>query len=116
MRADAANLLARLGRRDFRYREFTDNFADMELWPIFEALLTDKRVVGKPLSALAARHVEDILPSSKASPARPPEPASTGGLFDGYGDGARPSSASQEAGELRSYLQRLSKGSHEGRD
>ena len=80
MRSDAANLLARLGRKDFRYREFTDSFADMELWPIFEALLTDERIVGRPLSALAARNVEDIIPAAKA-PAAPPR---NDGLFNRY--------------------------------
>ena len=61
MRSDAESLLARLGRRDFRYREFADSFADMELWPIFEALLTDPRVVGRPLSKLEAREAEAVL-------------------------------------------------------
>lgn len=113
MRSDAANLLARLGRRDFRYREFTDNFADMELWPIFEALLTDERVVGKPISALAARNVEDIMPVSKAATPRGPESASSGGLFDRYGDGGR--APAKEGGELRSFLQRLSDNDRGGR-
>jgi len=29
MRSDTANLLERLGRRDFHYREFADSFADI---------------------------------------------------------------------------------------
>lgn len=46
MRADAKNLLDRLGKSDFPYREFTDRFSDLELWPIFEALLKDQRLFG----------------------------------------------------------------------
>jgi len=45
MRADAKVLLERLGRSDFRYREFVDRFADLESWPIFEALLKDPRII-----------------------------------------------------------------------
>ena len=44
MRADARNLLERLGKQDFAYKEFTDRFSDLELWPVFEALLNDKRL------------------------------------------------------------------------
>ena len=46
MRKDAEHLLEKLGRQDFRYQEFVDPFAELELWPIFEALITDERVVG----------------------------------------------------------------------
>lgn len=103
MRPDAANLLARLGRRDFRYREFTDNFADMELWPIFEALLTDERIVGKPLSALAARN-EDIIPAAKA----PSVPQAEQKLFDRYAK-EQPAPPRTSSNELRSFLRQLSK-------
>lgn len=111
MRSDAANLLARLGRKDFRYREFTDNFADMELWPIFEALLTDERIVGKPVSALAARSVEDIIPAAKAPEARATEQR----LFDRYAK-EEPTSGRENSTELNSFLKRLSQKDGEGRD
>ena len=52
MRADAKVLLERLGRSDFRYREFVDRFAELESWPIFEALLKDPRIM--PQSEAAA--------------------------------------------------------------
>ena len=110
MRSDAANLLARLGRKDFRYREFTDNFADMELWPIFEALLTDDRVVGKPISALAARSVEDVMPVAKAPAAKPAPVPSDGNIFGGYSDGARNAQSTEGRNDLRSFLQRISDG------
>lgn len=44
MRADARSLLDRLGRSDFAYKEFADRFSDLELWPLFEALLKDPRL------------------------------------------------------------------------
>lgn len=108
MRSDAANLLARLGRKDFRYREFTDNFADMELWPIFEALLTDDRVVGRPVSALAARSVEDVIPVGKAAAARPAPAQSDAGIFSSYSPARRDASPPQSKNDLRSFLQRIS--------
>jgi hypothetical protein len=48
MRPDAKALLARLGQRDFQYRQFADPIADVEPWPLFAALLEDERVVGRP--------------------------------------------------------------------
>ncbi|GLV28129.1 hypothetical protein TomTYG75_06530 [Sphingobium sp. TomTYG75] len=115
MRSDAANLLARLGRRDFRYREFTDNFADMELWPIFEALLTDDRVVGKPVSALAARSVEDVLPTVKAAPAKPAVSQSDAGIFGGYSSSRQNTSSDETKNDLRSFFQRISDNDEGGR-
>jgi hypothetical protein len=112
MRADAATLLTRLGRNDFRYREFTDTFADAELWPIFEALLTDERMMGKPQSMLAAK--EDGPPTAGASAdARTVEPLGpdpVGSLFAGY---ARPEPKPEPQpdpakGDLRDFLNRLS--------
>lgn len=44
MRIDARNLLDRLGRNDFAYKEFEDRFSELELWPILEALLRDPRL------------------------------------------------------------------------
>ncbi|WP_257558335.1 hypothetical protein [Sphingobium sp. CFD-2] len=110
MRSDAANLLERLGRRDFRYREFTDNFADMELWPIFEALLTDERIVGKPLSPLAARNVEDNASLSEAPAAPPASPP----LFSRY---APPQPLAPAGGRegLGVFLRRLSQDDLQGR-
>lgn len=45
MRADARNLLRKLSRSGFRYREFVDRFAELESWPVFEALLRDPRIL-----------------------------------------------------------------------
>ena len=113
MRADAARLLTRLGRNDFRYKEFTDAFADAELWPIFEALLTDERMVGKPQSLLAAK--EEGAPTAGApTDARTVEPGGSsplGNLFAGYvrPDPTVPEPAPEpEKGDLRDFLSRLS--------
>lgn len=102
MRSDAANLLERLGRRDFHYREFTDSFADMELWPIFEALLTDERIVGKPRSALAARtSIADVTPV-------PPTPRQgEESLFSRYAT-QPPATPGTSRPDLGSFLRRLS--------
>jgi hypothetical protein len=113
MRADAAKLLTRLGRNDFRYREFTDAFADAELWPIFEALLTDERMMGKPQSLLAAK--EEGAPSAGApadpQTAEPETPRPMGNLIASY---ARPEPEKREPkpdpakGDLRDFLSKLS--------
>lgn len=110
MRTDAASLLARLGRRDFRYREFSDSFADMELWPIFEAVLTDPRVVGRPLTKLEAREAEALSIGRTEAERRAPPAAAPTGLFDRYG--AAEDDASQPArGTLRDFLGHLSQSS-----
>ncbi|MET3473506.1 hypothetical protein ABIC78_004058 [Novosphingobium sp. 1529] len=73
MRADAKVLLDRLGKSDFRYREFVDRFADLESWPIFEALLKDPRIMPQDdASAIAATMPGDSgrLPAPRAQ-ARP---------------------------------------------
>jgi len=55
VRNDVESLLSRLGRQDLRYREFADQLGDMELWPIFEALLQDPRIVGRAQTLLDQR-------------------------------------------------------------
>jgi hypothetical protein len=72
MRADAKILLERLGRSDFRYREFVDRFADLESWPIFEALLRDGRVMPQDEAAM----IEAATPGdSLRQPAPQAQPA-----------------------------------------
>lgn len=55
IRNDVSSLLDRLGRQDLRYREFGDPLGDMEMWPIFEALLQDRRIVGEAPTPLDQR-------------------------------------------------------------
>ena len=45
MRSDASALLQKLDRQGFEYQQFPDRYADLELWPIFEALLADPRII-----------------------------------------------------------------------
>ncbi|MBY8824375.1 hypothetical protein [Sphingomonas colocasiae] len=110
MRQDAKSLLARLNRRDFKYQEFPDPFADMELWPIFEALLIDERVMGEKAPTLAAAEVQirtrTSPPERVERPAAPPRKA---GLFSRYAKDAAP--AAEPRGEvvnMRQFLGRLS--------
>jgi hypothetical protein len=116
MRNDAQNLLSKLGRKDFRYREFSDAFADMELWPIFEALLIDERIVGKSLSALEKREAEGSSHSVRKHapatrrPESPHKPTIFDDLFAAYGQrpGEAGESAATSQGDLRGFLTNLS--------
>ena len=72
MRSDARNLLQRLGRQEFAYKEFTDRFRDLELWPSFEALLDDRR-----LFADAEEHIARNQAPVAAAPADAPPPAAS---------------------------------------
>lgn len=62
MRIDARNLLDRLGRNEFAYKEFEDRFSDLELWPILEALLRDPR-----LQTLDQTNIENAAPEIENS-------------------------------------------------
>jgi hypothetical protein len=70
MRTDVANLLERLGKREFHYQEFADRFADVELWPLFETLIRDPRI----LTATAPTDAEPAAPSKQAPTAAAPTP------------------------------------------
>ncbi|WP_347301972.1 hypothetical protein V5740_07990 [Croceibacterium sp. TMG7-5b_MA50] len=85
VRNDISSLLARLGRTDLQYREFADPLGDMEMWPIFEALLQDPRIVGRAPTLLdqrrrghppAARHpAEASAAMDTPAPTAPPQAA-----------------------------------------
>ena len=90
MRPDAKALLARLGQRDFQYRQFADPIADVEPWPLFAALLEDERVVGRPERATEER-----------APAR--------NFLSDYDDlAARGEPGQRQGGSLRAFLSGLS--------
>jgi len=79
MRIDARHLLDRLGRNDFAYKEFEDRFTELELWPMFEALLRDPR-----LQMLdAAEGMTPSAPKEEVTHVAPAEPF--GALFNRYG-------------------------------
>ena len=58
MRSDASALLEKLDRKGFDYRQFPDRYADLELWPIFEALLADPRILERTPSQIELRSRE----------------------------------------------------------
>ena len=70
MRNDVGKLLSKLGRKEFRYREFADQSGDAELWPIFEALLEDERIVGRRRDRLQARRFKDTAVRHSAGPSQ----------------------------------------------
>lgn len=89
MRIDARNLLDRLGKTDFAYKEFEDRFSELELWPIYEALLRDPRMqaIDQADAAVAEAGAEPAAsaPVEVLAGARP-EPLAA--LFSRYGEGA----------------------------
>jgi len=108
MRSDAANLLNRLGQTKFRYQEFSDSFADMELWPLFEALIRDPRISGGTSDASApALTTAQPAPSRAVSP--PATDARNDGLFGRYAQAApaAPPRAAPPGDDVRSLLRQL---------
>jgi hypothetical protein len=111
MRQDAKSLLERLNRRDFKYQEFADPFADMELWPIFEALLIDERVVGERAPTLGPAEVQIRPRTSQSERRERPERAKTpdrAGLFSRYAKNSPPVDEGGEVVNMRQFLGRLS--------
>lgn len=49
MRSDVKILLDRLSKSQFRYKEFTDRFSDLETWPVFESVIRDPRILDPKL-------------------------------------------------------------------
>ena len=97
MRPDAKALLARLGQRDFQYRQFADPIADVEPWPLFAALLEDERVVGR-----AERTTEERAPAKN--------------FLSDYDDlSVRGEPGQRHGGSLRAFLSGLSDDSTERR-
>lgn len=126
MRADANNLLERLGRQDFAYREFADRFAELEPWPLFEALLKDRRLFASARTDTGSTRVvagggehrgavqADFGPTNPGPAAASQTSfgaASSGpSLFHRYDSApAEPQPAPQEAQDIRGLLQMLSR-------
>ena len=115
MRQDAKALLEKLSRQDFQYRQFEDQYADMELWPIFEALLKDPRIV--PPRKTPLEHRETIRAEIADRPSAPSNRTNSAApnIFAGYGDAEAPQAQvraqrqSRGSGDLRSFLSELSK-------
>lgn len=120
MRTDVAILLERLGKREFHYQEFADRFADVELWPLFETLIRDPRI----LTPTAAQTAEPAAAAPKASAAPAPSmpqaekapvtavptaPADLAALFARYG-GAPEETPSDVHALLQKLAQQLEQG------
>lgn len=115
MRQDVKVLLGRIGDETFNYHDFETPSLEVNIWPMFEALLLDERVVGKVDNRVFARAAPvpseldqpvsmDSAPQTRATPTRPPRhEGATGGIFGNYG--IRPAEPSTES--VRSVLARL---------
>ncbi|WP_395337352.1 hypothetical protein WBP06_22485 [Novosphingobium sp. BL-8H] len=116
MRIDARNLLDRLGRSDFAYKEFEDRFTDLELWPILEALLRDPRLQALDPAVPQKAPPASALPSDRLDAAATPttEPAAEPlkSLFSRYEQDASAAPTQSEAvsppKDVRGLLRRLS--------
>lgn len=101
MRSDVKTLLEKLGKSQFRYKEFSDRFSDLDTWPVFESIVRDPRVLNSGLDSPA---------SSQKSPNN--EVASIGVvLSQKYGDDAHEgakANVSQPAADVRTLLARIS--------
>ena len=112
MRQDADVLLKRLGQNAFRYSEFGDPSEDADIWPIFEALLGDERVVGS--GAPGVREVYAVPVTAQLVVEAPPVEvqrsdhagASKGpGLFGNYERVSSPAASPEPS--VRELLDRL---------
>ena len=82
MRQDTKTLLERLKRDgSFQYCDFDDASADGDVWPMFEALLADPRVVGDGALDMVVADIAVPVPIRAA--VEQPQPR-TGGLFKRY--------------------------------
>jgi hypothetical protein len=108
MRRDARKLLEKLSRRDFKYREFEDSFPDTELWPIFEIVLKDQRVVGEDAAALPARHplTQELAAPEKSETVT----ARATPLFGKYQPVVRTPAADIPRVDLRDFFSRIAEG------
>lgn len=123
MRADARSLLDRLGRSDFAYKEFADRFSDLELWPLFEALLKDPRLFQQELVAstgsvsldeaviapgIAAARPAGTVPRQPTPPVLPSGTESLADLFSRYEAESGTPPQSRSGQDVRAMLRRLS--------
>ena len=100
MRVDARNLLDRLGRSNFSYKEFEDRFTELELWPLLEALLKDPR-----LQALDGAATE-AAPAAEEQPRMSEDATPFDALFRRYEQGA-PATAHAAPPPLRQDVRTL---------
>lgn len=104
MRTDVKTLLGRLGRSQFRYKEFADRFSELETWPVFESVMRDPRVFESPV----------INAVSAQEPPRPESNPIASALSRKYGEPAAPSNPQATDGDVRSLLARISAAASNG--
>lgn len=110
MRNDARALLEKLSRQDFRYKQFEDPYTDMELWPVFEALLKDERITGNGGNNVEATRLPE---PRRAAVERRPAPSKPAGSFLGQYSAPQASAANEpgrpqgDAVDLRNFLGKL---------
>lgn len=132
MRKDVANLLAKLGKREFHYQEFADRFSDVELWPLFETLINDPRILTAPPAEdngealvtanapapVAVAAPKPVAPAALVEPAaeQVPAPAPStakdlSNLFARYGG----QNADEAPGDVHALLQKLAQQIEQGK-
>jgi hypothetical protein len=126
MRSDASSLLTKLNQGTLTYRQFDDPLADLELWPVFEALLSDPRVVEVRRSRIEEREYEfqqaraHGTAGAAAAPSPTPQPAAPAAaapavsqLLSAYGSGSNAQDSAPAVEKnggrtgLRDFLSRL---------
>ena len=123
MRQDAKTLLDRLDRHYLDYQDFTAVAEEIELWPLFQTLLRDPRIVGnrdqsEPApAASSAERTQSVAQEAATAEVRTPsaqaEARPTAGLFGRYGRAAPPAPKPPEPPrepDLRNFLHELGKG------
>jgi hypothetical protein len=114
MRQDAKSLLDRLNRQEFRYRDFTEAAEEIELWPLFQALLRDPRIVGMRSTAAdladpppppRAQMPADAAPPQVPAARRAQDAPAT--LFDRYRAADQALAMPDREPDLRRFLSRI---------
>lgn len=104
MRTDVKTLLSRLGRSQFRYREFADRFSELETWPVFEAVIRDPRVFESPVTNAI---------TTATSPQTDSRPIASV-LSHKYGAPEAQRNFSQTGGDVRSLLATIAAAAEKG--
>lgn len=103
MRSDVKTLLGRLGRSQFKYKEFADRFSELETWPVFEAVIRDPRVFESAAHSLA--------PATAQSS---PDAAPIGSVLSRKYGGDEAAPTQKPGGDVRSLLAQISAAAQKG--
>ncbi|WP_298289984.1 hypothetical protein [Novosphingobium sp.] len=101
MRSDVKTLLEKLGKSQFRYKEFADRFSDLDTWPVFESIIRDPRIFNSELGT--------VSPSPQAEQFEAASLSSVLSKKYGLDDGLRVKApATPVAADVRTLLARIS--------